>query len=168
MKIEAEFAFRIFKRLVVDANGCWIWQGASHPFGYGQIRYKGVLHNVHRLMFIWFVRDLVGDEQSCHKCNVPACCNPDHLYPGTQTENMGQAAREGRFPKGFAHHNSKLNLEQVEQVIALHAEGRSASSLGRQFGVNHHTIGRIIQGKTYRRPPVYSRYQQTDSPEGID
>lgn len=76
---------RILARIEINEHGCWLWQGAlSH--GYGNIR-SGDRHlRVHRVVYL----ELVGAPGAVldHLCRERACCNPDHLEPVSNAENV--------------------------------------------------------------------------------
>ncbi len=77
---------RIKARCIEDANGCWVWQGARDPKGYGRIRVGGTSGRTlftHRLMCKGLTDALHVD----HLCNNTSCCNPAHLEAVTQQEN---------------------------------------------------------------------------------
>jgi hypothetical protein len=82
-------------RKVVVTDTCWLWTGAVSNTGYGSVQWKGKRNNVHRLMYELFV--VKPTKQVLHKCDVRLCCNPDHLWEGTQTDNMRDASKKGRI-----------------------------------------------------------------------
>lgn len=89
-----------FKKLVaIDSNGCWIWTGSKNNKGYGYFGLKEsngwVNRLAHRVSYSHFKDDCSG-MFVYHKCDVPACCNPDHLFLGTQKENMADMLSKGR------------------------------------------------------------------------
>ncbi len=80
--------------------GCWIWDGPSQR-GYGRVDYRGQRWAVHRLMWTAANGPLPSGAgphgmSVLHKCDVPSCCNPDHLFLGTQADNMRDMASKGR------------------------------------------------------------------------
>lgn len=80
-----------------EAGECWLWQGNTTTGGYGQIYYDGRTWRVHRLAWIFtHSAEIPNGYVICHKCDNPPCCNPNHLFLGTQEENMKDAARKGR------------------------------------------------------------------------
>ena len=85
------------KRTVDHATGCWIWHGAKDGKGYGQIRIDGKNRIATHVAL-----ELAGhprtDERPCalHKCDNPACVNPDHLWWGTFRENTRDMMAKGR------------------------------------------------------------------------
>ena len=70
-------------RVAVDSNGCWIWKNSKHGFGYGQLGIKP--YTAHVLSFMLWKGEPNGLVR--HLCNVPACCNPEHLADGTHRDN---------------------------------------------------------------------------------
>lgn len=75
---------RIWDKVVVDENDCWVWQGAKTR-GYGVIRYKGKTVYAHRLVFS-LLKELIKDLLD-HQCLNRACCNPDHLKQADGPQN---------------------------------------------------------------------------------
>jgi hypothetical protein len=75
-----------------EVNGCWLWQAASHSFGYGFYFLGKKRWLTHRLTYSTLVGDIPAGLEIDHLCRVPACCNPSHLEPVTHLENV----RRGR------------------------------------------------------------------------
>jgi len=92
-------------RLTKQADGCWIFQGARSTDGYGQVRHDGRTERVHRLAWEAANGPIPADMRVCHSCDVPACCNPAHLFLGTQQDNVTDMIEKGRF-KGRSYLNS--------------------------------------------------------------
>jgi hypothetical protein len=79
---------RIKRRIVVNENGCWIWQGCLNPAGYGNIGYGNRTGLTHRVSYLVFVGEIPAGLTLDHLCDTPACCNPAHLKPATDRENI--------------------------------------------------------------------------------
>jgi len=100
-KIEASFDPLLRQRLVRDSvtdpkTGCVLWMGSRNTGGYGQVRWRGPLLLVHRAA--WIARNGPVPPGLCvlHRCDVRPCLNPDHLFLGTQKDNMADlAAKRG-------------------------------------------------------------------------
>lgn len=82
-------ARRVFRRVEIDPEtGCWIFTGALNR-GYGRVALTPTrLMYAHRVMYLALVGDIPDGMQLDHLCRVPACCNPLHLEPVTQRENV--------------------------------------------------------------------------------
>jgi HNH endonuclease len=101
-----QFEKLIAKVEIVTESGCWIWMGAyfadrpyaAHRYGLTGIKIDGVwrTRTTHRAMWYavhgWPVKGL----EVCHRCDVPLCCNPNHLFLGTHQENMQDSKQKGR------------------------------------------------------------------------
>ena len=110
----------------VNENGCWLWSRGSSPEGYGKVRYKGRLDCAHRASFeIAFGR--IGEGlHICHKCDVPACINPDHLFAGTRQDNMRDMVKKGREnPHGRRVTHCPAGHEYTAENTAHNKKGRT-------------------------------------------
>jgi hypothetical protein len=87
----------------------------------------------------------------CHKCDVRACVNPEHLFLGTPDDNAQDMVAKGRTLRGEEHISAKLTTEQVSRIKTMLAEDRMyVSEIAREFGVAYTTIQAIKTGKTWR------------------
>lgn len=91
-----------------DANGCWNWQYAKTT-GYGRVIIGGKLTSVHRAAWECVHGPIPAGLQIDHLCRNRACCNPEHVEPVTQRENLlrgdgwaGKNASKTRCPRGHA------------------------------------------------------------------
>lgn len=80
-------------------NGCWIWIGSSDG-RYGQFRINGKLKKAHRVAWLFTYGDSPDGKMACHKCDNPACVNPDHIFWGTMSDNILDAVKKGRHKHG--------------------------------------------------------------------
>lgn len=71
---------------------CWLYRGTLRD-GYGRITRDGVAHQAHRLIYEFLVGPIPDGLQLDHLCRRRACCNPDHVEPVTQQENIARGAR---------------------------------------------------------------------------
>jgi hypothetical protein len=80
-------------------SGCWIWTACLDDRGYGRFRIRSStienMKSAHRAGWILHVGDIQDGKWVLHRCNTPACVNPDHLYLGTQSDNMKDAVAAG-------------------------------------------------------------------------
>src|ERR1700746_1830085 len=79
-------------------SGCWLWTGAVARFGHGSFRHEGKTAVAHRVAWKLYRGPIPADLQVCHHCDVACCVKPDHLFLGTQKDNLDDCASKGRRP----------------------------------------------------------------------
>lgn len=132
---------RIRNNCLEDANGCWRWQLSKDNHGYGMVRagFKGKAEKAHRYSYRMLVNNGEPIEKGvfiCHTCDVRDCVNPNHLWPGNNTENMRDASAKGRLHTSRKH----LTLQQIEQIRALKKDGVTKKEIADEFGVTQQTV----------------------------
>lgn len=139
-------------------NGCWIWTG-GHKGHWGNKMDYGIFGNMlgdryqtaHKAS--WFIHygEIPEGMDVCHKCDNPRCCNPDHLFLGTHTENMRDMISKGRhrFPRGENCHVAKLTENDVFAIKALVSQGANHGDIAKKFKVTRSTISKISRGDTW-------------------
>lgn len=132
-----------------DANDCWNWIGNTDKNGYGVIERDGKKLFAHRVS-LHSTGINVTDRFVCHKCDNPACVNPDHLFAGTPSDNVQDMISKGRKVeadrKGTKNPNSKLNENLVREIAS--AEG-SQQQIADRFGISQRTVSRIKRNETW-------------------
>lgn len=128
-------------------NGCWIWTAAILPSGYGHIIVRQTNYMAHRLSYEIHVGAIPKNMFVLHKCDNRACVNPDHLFLGTQADNMRDMVAKRRQLYGERNPSAKLTEEQVLEI--REAVGRHAD-IAAQYGVERSTVGLIKRGKLWK------------------
>jgi hypothetical protein len=144
----------------VDKTGtCWLWRGAVTPKGYGMVAFMGQQTYAHRLAYEITYGPFMLGLFVCHKCDVPACVRPDHLFLGTPADNSADMVRKGRTPKTRRPYtrrtdrpprNAKLTADQAAEIRTLYAAGMTQVALAAKFGVSHTSIYFVLKDITYR------------------
>lgn len=140
---------------------CWPWLGQITEKGYGRVRFQGGRYYAHRVIF-WLqfpnqielsAPKIDRDTQGflLHKCDNPVCCNPSHLFVGSQLDNIRDRDRKNRHAdfSGEKNPNSKFSKDQVEQMKQEKANGKTAVSIAKERGVSYSCIKRLLRGVTY-------------------
>jgi hypothetical protein len=138
-------------------SGCWLWHGAVNKHGYGRFRVRSLADGKHALALSHrHAYELAhGPIQEGmvvrHKCDVPACVNPDHLKVGTRAENQQDMSKRGRSTRGERSASAKLPEVQVIDIRARYASGgRSLRSLAAESRVSERQIRNIISRRQWR------------------
>ncbi len=146
-----------------DLDLCWEWIATARK-GYGQFKYKGKMVDAHRVAWELTFGAIPGEtlpkskEKICvlHVCDNPGCCNPTHLYLGTQKDNAEDKVRKGRQSRGKSHGIkmrgekngcAKLTEARVLEIRETYKRGNiSQRKLVAFYNVSQRQICSIIQG----------------------
>ncbi len=124
-------------------SGCWEWSGARQDFGYGIFWEDGKSISSHRYSWKLFVGNIPENMFICHHCDNPSCVNPDHLFFGTQKDNMRDMVNKGRQARGEGHGRSILTKDNV-LFIRNNAEKYTRAQLTKIFNMDRTTIDKVI------------------------
>ena len=93
--------------IVNKATGCWEWDCQLFSTGYGKIEYNDEIGKrkctpAHRLSYRLYKGEIKDALQVCHKCDNRKCVNPEHLWLGTQKDNVLDMLQKGRHISGWS------------------------------------------------------------------
>jgi len=128
-------------------SGCWLWSGPVDDCGYGRFRVGRQKVRVHRLSYEMHCEAIPAGMVVRHKCDVPACVNPDHLAVGTPYDNVQDKVTRQRQARGERLPSVKLSEDAVRAIRAMSGTQREIAAL---FGVSHRTVGNIKRGIDWR------------------
>jgi len=137
----------LLDRTIPEPNsGCWLWLYAVNQDGYGIARdpTSGRPDKAHRIAFRLLKGVIPNDLHILHKCDNPSCCNPDHLFLGTQGDNNSDRHAKGRDgnQKGMKHHNAKLTDQQVLEIRGI-GKSYSVKYVAALYGVSISLIYKV-------------------------
>jgi hypothetical protein len=141
---------RLSERIVKSDNGCHEWVGFRNADGYGQLRVNGIVDRAHRVAYRLYVGEIPKGMHVCHKCDNPSCCNPEHLFLGSNNDNIKDSCTKNRRAIGERCGRFALSKEQVIQIAGLINEGIGSSRIAKIAGVNDYLVRQIKDGVSWR------------------
>ena len=141
-----------FARSIVKTDGCWLWKASKDKNGYGIFRgsLAGVLFTrAHRFSYAMHTGDLLVGMHALHTCDNPSCVNPEHLFSGTNADNMRDKTEKGRsrVPIGEQNGHAILTERQVRRILK---DPRPYAEIAAQYKVATSTIGSIKQRHSWK------------------
>lgn len=137
---------------MVPWSGCWLWD-LSLANGYGQFIIKRggrqSSARAHIAAYEAFVGPVPDGLILRHKCDVPACCNPDHLEFGTFADNSRDMVERGRACCGDARPTSKIRAKDVRRIVADVERGVPRPIVAARHGVSEMSISNVMTGRTW-------------------
>lgn len=121
-------------------SGCWLWIGAYNKDGYGTLTVSGKRRRAHRAAWEIFKGPIPDNLLVCHKCDNPACVNPDHLFLGSPLDNMTDMIKKGRSVRIF-----KIPTDTVRSIREFNGSGNLAAKI---YGVSVSAACRIRNGSS--------------------
>lgn len=157
----------------VDTSGnCWLWQAGTNEHGYGIFVLGRRKVRAHR--FAYMLTYGSTDLNVCHTCDTPGCVRPDHLFAGTQSDNMqdmtnkgrhGSVAHKDQWARGDRHgshtkpenlkrgeqvHTARLQPDQVRTIRSLNAQGVSQYVIAEMYHIAQTNVSAIVTHKTWK------------------
>lgn len=133
-------------------SDCIEWDKCRNKDGYGQVRHESKTWLAHRLA--WYLEKGPIPSNMCvlHTCDNPPCVNVEHLFLGTQKDNMKDMVQKGRARKASGENNSnaKLTPSDALEIKALLTQGVVQTRVAEKFGVSQSQISLIKLGKNWK------------------
>jgi HNH endonuclease len=128
-----------------ELGPCWMWMGSKDTGGYGWFHGKKDFNSTlaHKVSFIIYSGMIPQGYDVLHKCDMPPCVRPSHLFLGTARDNAVDMLSKGRTP------SAKLNVFQVKDIITSLSHGVPGSRLAIIYGVSQATISEIKSRKIW-------------------
>ena len=147
-----------------SGDGCWKWIGRKHQFGYGilqvtvEVNVLKVMYS-HRLSWQLHVGEIPDGMSVLHRCDNPECTRPDHLFLGTQADNLRDMDQKGRRKKcstenlrGERSHMAKLTEPQIIEILERYSLGQQPKFIQTDMNlpVTSDAVWRICNRKNWR------------------
>jgi hypothetical protein len=139
-----------FDSRIVKTDTCWLWTGARHRDGYGRVWvHRREFYMAHRFAYELWVQKIPDGLQVLHRCDVRNCVRPEHLFLGTNADNVADRVAKGRSSRGEHRPQAKLTESDVNEMRRLHSMGASTRKLARQFHLATSNVWRIVNGQSW-------------------
>jgi len=133
---------------------CWWWKASIDVNGYGQFGLmpgqlgtgpKQVMAKAHRVAWLLTHGEIPTGMYLCHKCDLPRCVNPDHLFLGTQTDNMRDCVDKNRHGCGRVGQPIYYNIKRLQKIIAAFENGTPIKEITRRHDISPTHLLRILK-----------------------
>lgn len=140
---KSDTRLRFLEKAKKMESGCHEWQARVNRGGYGMFSYDQKNIPAHRASYLLFNGQIPPGACVLHRCDNRKCVNPEHLFIGTQKDNISDMDLKQR--RGT---KSALTYTDVEEIKKLLSERYSQETIAKKFNIHQGTISRIKLGKT--------------------
>lgn len=148
MPARRPFEIRFWEKVIRSGpEDCWLWQ-AGKEYGYGRIGtgVGGGRILAHRASWEMHFGRVPEDLFVLHRCDVKLCVNPNHLFLGTNMDNVLDKVAKGRAARGEKSGLALLTERKVLEIVRLRTIGYTPLALAVKFGVKRAVIYTVING----------------------
>ena len=147
---------RFMERVFPEPNsGCWLWLGSCSKKGYGRFWYRKHRWSAHRVSFTLFRCEIPKGLHVLHRCDTPSCTNPDHLFLGTNTDNIADRVKKKRTKigdqRGEKNNNAKLTPSDIAIIRSI--KNIPNEKIALMFDMERRAIDRIVSYRTWKHLP---------------
>lgn len=136
-----------------DESSCWPWTGARKVSGYGMVWERDGARRryvtAHRRAWVLVYGEIPRGLHVLHRCDNPPCCNPGHLFLGSNLDNVRDMVAKERHPRGEHKPTAKLRTVDVTAIKGSLAIGTRQAVLARTYRVSPTTINNIAKGRKW-------------------
>jgi len=148
---------RFFDFFIPEPNsGCWLWVGSVSDSGYGKFSIGNhVQVQAHRFSWELHNGDIPEGLFACHKCDVRCCVNPEHLFIGTQSDNLNDMVQKRRDNPARGERNARSRFTE-EKIQAIRSDTRRLRIIAAAYDISISWVTEIKAGRGWRHSYEYN------------
>jgi hypothetical protein len=133
-------------------SGCWVRTSSLMPKGYSTIKLNGKTRYAHRISYEHFVGPIPDGMCICHSCDNPSCVNPQHLFLGTQKDNLADMTNKGRRngPRGRNHPRATITGQIAAKIKEYRQLGYTYREIAAICGTTLKVVQDVSTGRTWK------------------
>jgi len=131
----------------IEAPGCRTKKGYARKWTGGK---HGKQWKAHRLAWTLARGPIPPGMHVLHRCDNPPCINVEHLFLGTNRENIADRVNKGRSASRERAPGAKLKEADITTIRYRLSNGESGRSIARDYRVDQSTISDINTGTTWK------------------
>jgi hypothetical protein len=135
-------------------SGCWLWECRINSDGYGKLKFREHEQFAHRVSWMLHRGEIPLGACILHKCDTPACVNPDHLYVGSKADNIRDREQRKRidhsYHSGENHKDTKLTSADI---LRIRADPRPHRQVAKDYGIHPSATWKIKTRKSWKHVP---------------
>lgn len=138
---------------------CWEWVSSPRQNGYGRVNIFKRSFYAHRVAYELHNNRVIKDSYLiCHSCDNTLCCNPNHLFEGTQGDNMRDCNKKRRNVYGSSCHTASLTEQDIVRIFELYVDNKqSAKDIARLYTTTYATINRVLNRRIWKQVEIPAR-----------
>lgn len=140
-----------FESRIKKTEYCWNWNGSKTVLGYGILRINKKRVYAHRQSYSHYKGEIETGHVVMHSCDNPSCVNPEHLFCGTQLDNIKDMHFKNRHAKGQMIPNSIFDEDKIKLIRSLYIPWKfGCKKVADLVGSDRKHIWQIISGKIWK------------------
>lgn len=134
----------LLNSIIISESNCWDWKKSKNKSGYGQIMFKRKSCLAHRISWIIFKDEIIDKSNVLHKCDNPSCINPDHLFLGTQQDNIKDMFNKKRSKW------QKLSKEDVVNIRLMFSKNVDRLEIVKKYKISLSNLCQILKNQIWK------------------
>lgn len=142
----------------IDKNGCMLWTGNQYWDGYGKFHIREIQDGqpywktVRAHRYAWELKNgpIPIGIYVCHKCDNPLCINVEHMFLGTQKDNLSDMASKKRSTIGTKNPMAKLTDNDIKDIRKMYKDGKTQQHIAKIYSLSRSNVGLIVTHETWK------------------